>query len=192
MRTIILDYPHGDNVAGKGSPDGKHKEYIWGREILPQVYKNLKDLYVPTVLSNPGMSEIGLLKRKAFMNTINAPAFVFSLHNNAAGMGDKWMNARGASIWTTKGLTKSDSFATYIYQELVKDIPEMSWRMDYTDKDVDYEENFTVLTSKHPSVLLEWGFQDNKEDLAIIEDPIIKDKLIHSLTSILLNISKWQ
>lgn len=68
----------------------------------------------------------------------------------------------------------------------------MSWRMDYTDKDVDYEENFTVLTSKHPSVLLEWGFQDNKEDLAIIEDPIIKDKLIHSLTSILLNISKWQ
>ena len=182
MRTIILDYAHGMDVAGKGSPDGLHKEYIFSREILNKVKNNLIGLGVIVVLSNIGDTEIGLLKRKAFMNTINSPAFTFSLHNNAAGMGDKWYNARGTSIWTTKGETKSDKFATIIYNKLIVDIPEMSWRKDFTDKDVDYEENFTVLTSKHPSVLLEWGFQDNKEDLKLIEDPIIKQKLITSLT----------
>lgn len=190
MRTIILDYAHGMDVAGKGSPDGLHKEYIWSREILNKVKNNLIGLGAIVVLSNAGDTEIGLLKRKAFMNTINSPAFVFSLHNNAAGMGDKWYNARNASIWTTKGKTKSDDFATIIYNKLNTDVPEMRWRMDITDKDVDYEENFTVLTSKHPSVLLEWGFQDNKEDLKLIEEPTIKQKLITSLTNVLLEISK--
>lgn len=189
MRRIIFDYAHGINVAGKGSPDGRHKEWRWSREILEQVIEKLTAKGVPVSISNPSDYEIGLLKRLHIMNGIPGPAFVFSLHNNAAGMGDKWMNARGASIWTTKGSTKSDADATLIYQTLQKHLPEINWRKDTTDGDVDYESNFTVLMSVHRSVLLEWMFQDNEKDLLLIEDPEIKSRLVDALVEALHAIS---
>ena len=189
-RTIILDAAHGSNTAGKCSPDGKHKEYIWSRDILAKVKEGLLNNGVCVVETVTTNFEIGLLQRKSIMNAVAAPAFVFSLHNNAAKCGE-WANARNASIWTTKGKTQSDQFATYIYEGLVKDVPEMQWRKDtYTDNDIDYEENFTVLISIHPSALLEWGFQDNKEDLKLIEDPLIKEKLCICLIKLLTDISK--
>lgn len=189
-RTIILDAAHGSNVAGKASPDGKHKEFIWSREILAKVKEGLLKNGVCVVETVTTNIEIGLLQRKSIMNAVKAPAFVFSLHNNAAKCGE-WANARNASIWTTKGTTKSDQFATYIYNGLLKDIPEMQWRIDkWSDKDPDYEENFTVLMSIHPSCLLEWGFQDNVLDLQLIEDPLIKEKLCNCLIKLLTDISK--
>lgn len=189
MRTIIIDYPHGSNTPGKCSPDKSHYEWIWGREILKKVKEGLEKNGVTIFLSNPEDTESGLLTRVKRMNTVQSPAFVLSLHTNAAGMGDKWMNARNASIWTTRGVTNSDKYATMIQQKLEKDIPEMKWRKEYSDGDPDYEENFTVLTSKHISVLIEWGFQDNKEDLALIKNEEIKNKLIQSLIEILTEIA---
>ena len=190
MRKIIIDYAHGINIAGKGSPDGRHKEWRWSREILKQVILRLEEAGVPVSISNPSDYEFGLIKRLHIMNSIPAPAFVFSLHNNAAGMGDAWKNARGASIWTTYGRTKSDGYATNIYSTLAERIPEISWRKDITDGDVDYESNFTVLMSIHPSVLLEWGFQDNKEDLELINRDDIEERLVCTLSEILIEIAK--
>lgn len=191
MRAIILDYPHGSNTPGKCSPDKSHYEWIWGREVLKQVKNNLEKAGVKVFLSNEKPIEIGLQNRVINMNSIASPAFVFSLHNNAAGMGTEWMNARGASIWTCKGATKSDRLATIIAEKLEKDIPEAGkWRKEYSDGDLDWESNFTVLMSKHPSVLLEWLFQDNKEDLALIKNEEIKNKLIQSLTEILTEIAQ--
>jgi N-acetylmuramoyl-L-alanine amidase len=190
MKTIILDYAHGEDVAGKRSPDGRHRECRWSRKILNRIKDNLISKNIKVELSNIGDNEIGLNQRVHKMNQINSPAFVFSLHNNAAGMGDKWMSARGASIWTTRGITKSDAFAEFIVNELESKISEMKWRKDqYSDGDSDYESNFTVLMSMHPSVLLEWGFQDNQEDLSIIENPSVEDKLVEVLTSCLETIA---
>lgn len=189
MRRIIIDYAHGINVAGKGSPDGRHKEYRWSREILERVIEGLVKLNVPISISNPSDYETGLIKRLHIMNGIPGPAFVFSLHNNAAGMGDVWKNARGASIWTTFGRTKSDGYATFIFETLQNHLPEIYWRKDNTDGDVDFESNFTVLMSIHPSVLLEWLFQDDQKDLLLIENPEIKERLINALVEALHAIS---
>lgn len=189
MRRIIFDYAHGINVAGKGSPDGRHREWRWSREILHKIIERLVQLGVPVSISNPSDMEIGLIKRLHIMNGIPGPAFVFSLHNNAAGMGDKWMNARGASIWTTRGATKSDADATLIYQTLQKHLPEIYWRKDMADGDIDYESNFTVLMSIHRSVLLEWLFQDDEKDLLLIEDADIKSRLVDALVDALFQIA---
>ncbi len=190
-RTIIADVAHTKNIAGKRSPDGKHREYLWSRNIMAKVVEKLEDLGVPVIYSyDPDLVDENLNKRKINMNNVIGPAFVFSLHNNAAGMGDKWYNARGASIWTTKGVTKSDNFATIIYNQLLKDFPDIQhWRKDTSDDDVDYEANFTVLMSIHPSVLLEWLFQDNKEDVKLLMDPAINDRLVDSLVKSLYIIS---
>lgn len=191
-RSIILDPAHGHNTPGKCSPDRTHYEWEWSRQILYKVKENLEKIGVTVYMSNNTPTEYGLLDRVNHMNAIAAPAFVFSLHNNAAGMGTEWMSARGASIWTTRGVTKSDAYATQIFEKLQKDIPEAGkWRTDYwSDQDPDWESNFTVLMSKHPSVLLEFLFQDNKEDLALIKDESIKSKLVQSLTEVLTEISQ--
>jgi N-acetylmuramoyl-L-alanine amidase len=115
------------------------------------------------------------------MNTIEGPALVLSLHNNAAGMGDKWMNARGWSLWTTKGNTKSDKYSDQLYALLRQEFKDLPFRTDFSDGDADYEAQFAVLTSKHPSIMLEWMFQDNREDSEIIWDQKINERLVNTL-----------
>lgn len=191
-RSIILDPAHGHNTPGKCSPDRTHYEWEWSRQILYKVKENLEKAGVTVYMSNNTPTEYGLKDRVNHMNAIASPSFVFSLHNNAAGMGTEWMSARGCSIWTCKGQTASDNFATLIYEKVNNNLPEAGkWRTDYwSDQDPDWESNFTVLMSKHPSVLLEFLFQDNKEDLALIKDETIKAKLVQSLTEVLTEISQ--
>lgn len=57
-----------------------------------------------------------------------------------------------------------------------------------SDGDVDKEANFTELMNKHPAVLLEWLFQDNKEDVALLNDEKINSKLVEVLTDVLFKI----
>jgi len=166
--TIILDRAHGSNVAGKRSPDGR-REWEWSQQMIDRLMPKLEAAGIEVVNIVTEETEPGLKERVRRMNSVPCKATVLSLHNNAAGMGDKWMNARGWSIYTTKGVTRSDRMATELYT-LLRQKFALPFRTDFSDGDPDYEENFTVLTSKHPSVMLEWMFQDNKEDIEVIWD----------------------
>lgn len=189
--TIILDDAHGSNVAGKGSPDGRHREWKWSQRWTGVIKHMSEDLGFRVVLSAPEDTEPGLLTRKERMNNIAGPALMFSLHNNAAGMGTQWMNAHGFSVWTTRGVTKSDKCADIIFNQLRKFLPDIPYRHDMTDNDHDYESNFTVLTSKHPSVLLEYLFQDNKEDLLLIENDELSLKMVQAIIQSFIEIDKY-
>lgn len=170
---IIIDDAHGSNVAGKGSPDGRHKEYLWSQFWSTELQKHLTDIDYTTFYNSPEETEPGLLTRVHRMNKVPAPAFVFSWHNNAAGMGDSWKDAHGYSVWTTRGVTMSDTCATIIFNNLRTFLPDLAFRQDLSDGDPDYESNFTVLMSKHPSVLFEFMFQDNNFDLQLLENPAL-------------------
>lgn len=176
---IILDPAHGEEVPGKGSPDGTHKEYKWSREICEKLKTHLTCLGFRVEITNPTDKEIGLSRRKEFASKVNTNPgefkFLVSLHNNAAGMGNDWANARGFEIYTSKGNTKSDEFAGVILNNLSKDFP------DYKNRGLK-ESNFTVLMgSGYSAVLIEWLFQDNKEDVALLKDCDINHKFIDSL-----------
>lgn len=191
MRTIILSAAHGKNVSGKQSPDGRFREYIFSRRAQRLIQAGLHEMGVPCILIPEGDTEPGLRKRVEIENQIRQPAFVFSLHNNAAGNGTKWMSARGVEIWTSKGETLSDAYATIIFQALQKAFPEIEhWRTDYyRDGDLDKEENFTELMSIHPAVLLEWLFQDNKLDVEFLEKEENLQRLVGCLIQVLYKIS---
>ena len=124
-------------------------------------------------------------------------AFYFSLHVNAA-RGAGWQQARGIEIWTSKGQTKSDRYATQIFialrEEFEKDFSDFKlfWRTDMTDGDVDKEADFIELISKHPSVLLEFLFMNNKTDLKYLNDMAIKTRLADVLIEELYKISKGE
>ncbi|MBQ5593443.1 MAG: N-acetylmuramoyl-L-alanine amidase, partial [Bacteroidales bacterium] len=79
-----------------------------------------------------------------------------SIHSNAAGNGKDWMNARGWSCYTTKGETKSDRLAEYLYNAFELAFPDKKIRKDMQDGDRDWEENFYIIQkSKCPAVLIE-------------------------------------
>ncbi len=196
MRTIILDTAHGSEVAGKRSPDGAHREYRWSRERLANIAAGLTKNGVTVKWSHIGDNEPGLTNRVAAMNKIAGPAFVFSLHNNAAGSGSVWTNATGVEIWTCKGQTESDKFATSIINYLKASFPDkasfpaLSFRTDTRDGDPDKEENFTVLMSKHPSALLEWLFQDSRLDISMLSNSDVNRKLELALVDALTQIAR--
>ena len=88
------------------------------------------------------------------------------------------MSARGWSVWTTVGNTKSDKYANIFYKEAEKLLPlyGMSVRKDLSDGDYDYESNFTILQkSLCPAILTENLFQDNKIDCEFLMSDIGRD-----------------
>lgn len=180
--TIILDAAHGEETPGKRSPDGRFREYKWSRERIAELSKMLKDAGYEVFESNPSDREIGLSKRADNANKIvRSKKVLISLHSDAAGNGD-WMTARGYSVYTTKGNTKSDKVAEIILTDLQSNFPELKGRFDNTDGDKDKEENFTVIYKANcPAVLIEWCFQDNKQDVELLLDPEVNKKYVDSL-----------
>lgn len=184
---IILDPAHGSDVPGKSSPDGKHKEYIWSRMICNKLKTQLSSLDFRVEITNKTDKEIGLSNRKNFASNLKLDnphqvKFLVSLHNNGAGDGTKWANARGFEIYTTPGQTRSDLFADIIFNNLKKDFPTYKARVDLSDGDSDKESKFTVLMgSGYSAVLLEWLFQDNREDVALLTSNMVNDNLVNSL-----------
>ena len=183
----IIDFAHGSDVAGKQSPDGRHKEYLWSRKVGKMLAERLKREGFEVAFTNTKDTEIGLSRRKEIANNLDAPRggtkFLLSLHNNAAGMGN-----------TTKGQTRSDLFATVIFEQLQEDFPTTDGykhRTDPSDGDPDKEANFTVLMgNNYWGVLLEWLFQDNPDDVALLEDDSVNRELVESLTKALIFIDE--
>ena len=178
---IILDNGHAKSTPGKRSPvlpDGSQFfEYEFSRDIVRRIAEKLDVLGIQYRIIVPEVNEdIGLSKRAARANAIcdefgAGNCFFISIHANAAGNGTAWMNARGWSIYTTKGNTNSDKYATIVFEEANKMLPNfnISLRRDMTDGDPDYEENFTVIyKTKCPAVLTENLFMDNLSDVRFL------------------------
>lgn len=189
--TVIIDRAHGVDVAGKGSPDGRHKEWKWSDVWSVELGRHLSDIGFTVVYTCENDSEPGLWNRVNLMNKIPAPAVVLSLHNNAAGMGLNWTAARGFSVWTTKGLTRSDKCAEIVYNNFRAVLPDLPFRSDFSDGDPDFESNFIVLLSRHPSILLEYLFQDNELDLLLIENAQLSRTMIEIIDISLIQIERY-
>lgn len=170
---IILDPAHGEETPGKRSPDGNHREYLWSRQRCLSLYRKLTDLGYIVYFTNDSQNEIGVLKRKEVANRISnkvpGTKLLISIHNDAFGEG--WTDITGYSVFTSKGNTKSDSFAENLMKNFMKVFPELKARPEFSDSDLDREENFTVLMGNYSAVLIEWLFQNNKKDVKIINDP---------------------
>lgn len=177
---IILDPAHGSDVAGKSSPDGTHKEYIWSRNICNSLAKQLEDLDFRVEFTNTSELEIGLSKRKQIANNIkiepNQSKLLLALHNNAAGMGNNWCNASGYEVFTSWGNTntKSRVFGKILVDNLKSSFPTYKYRGLK-------ESNFTVLMGDYYALYIEWLFQDNKENVRLLKNDLVNDRLVVTL-----------
>lgn len=177
---ILLDAAHGKNIAGKRSPDSTHIEYIWSRQIIDKVYVRLNQLGYETIkLIVEDIDPKDHLKRIQ-VHTTQPKTLLISFHNNAAACGT-WERARGYSIYTSKGQTNSDKFATILYNKFRKNLKDVPHRQDLSDGDPDWEANFNVLVLKPIAVLIEWLFQDNIQDVQLLKNDTINNLFIDSV-----------
>lgn len=181
---ILIDNGHGFDTAGKCSPDGKHREWAWAREVAIMLQEELAKRGHDARLIVPEKNDISLTERARRVNVICAAngkdnCLLISLHNNAAGADGKWHAARGWSAFTSRGQTQADVLATHLYDAAnvalkdyidnfsSSDPKQRPIRTDYTDGDPDLEAGFAILVKTIcPAVLTENMFQDNREDVA--------------------------
>lgn len=160
---VALDNGHGCNTPGKRSPvmeDGRQLfEWEFNRDIVKRIAKGLDEIGIKYVIIVPEDEDISLTERCRRANKIEGNWFFLSIHANAGG-GTGW------EVHTSKGTTKSDTYANIFHEEANAELgKEFKMRGDYTDGDLDWDSNFTVLTkTKKPAVLTENLFMDTKKD----------------------------
>ena len=197
---ILIDVGHSKwpLSQGKRSPvreDGtRFYEYASNRRIGNLVSRKLEELGIEHYfVLNPDKEEFTSLGSRVSVANAYARQFgkknclLISLHSNACGDGSEWKDsARGWSIYTSKGKTDSDKYATVFYEEAAKVLPKygMTLRKDTRDGDPDYEENFTVLyNTSCPAVLIEALFYTSRIDLAFLDS----DEGVEVLSDIVVN-----
>lgn len=162
---VLIDAGHGANTPGKRSPDGRLREYAYAREIAERLEYELRRRGIEAERIVKEELDVPLTERCRRVNEYKpSEAILVSIHVNAAGMGDSWMQARGWEAWTSPGKTKADRLATCLYEAARQlGIPV---RKDTTDGDADKEGQLYILQhTKCPAVLTENLFQDNREDV---------------------------
>lgn len=169
---ILIDNGHGNNTPGKRSPDGKIVESSYTREIASKVVSGLRRLGYDADLLVPEIYDVKLLERVHRVNVKcqsrgRDNVLCVSIHCNAAGNGDKWINATGWEIWTSPGKTKSDDLADHFVMMAKRNFDGQiirEWKK--VDGERDKEAKFTILTGTLcPAVLTENFFMDSKEDV---------------------------
>lgn len=171
---ILIDNGHGIETLGKRSPDSSLVEWHYTREIACAVAMQLRLRGYDALLLTPEEEDISLKERVRrandhFLRHGIGDVILVSIHVNAAGMGDRWLGARGWCAYTSNGSTRADALATCLYKAAQKHLPTMHLRTDHTDGDPDYEKDFFLLKKTVvPSVLVENLFMDNREDCAFL------------------------
>lgn len=162
---VLIDNGHGANTPGKRSPDGRLREYAYAREIAERLEYELRKRGIEAERIVHEELDVPLAERCRRVNEYKASeAILVSIHVNAAGMGDSWMQARGWEAWTSPGKTKADRLATCLY-EAARELG-IPVREDNSDGDPDKEEYLYILQhTKCPAVLTENLFQDNEDDV---------------------------
>ena len=168
---ILIDNGHGRDTAGKRSPDGRLLEWAYSRVIAGRVVAELQSQNLFASLLVPEDEDVPLPERCRRVNRVcselgRANVILVSIHVNAAGRGDRWMNARGWSCYTSKGQTRADELATCLCNAAVNCLPGHRMRFDQSDGDPDQEAGFYILNhTMCPAVLTENLFMDNLEDV---------------------------
>ena len=171
---ILIDNGHGENTPGKRSPDGLFREYKYVREIAEEIERKLISRGYDAERIVKETVDVPLSERSRRINEVcgrlgTSNVILVSIHCNAAGNGEEWKTARGWAAYTSKGNTKADKLANFLYEAAENNFPGKSIRKDFQDGDPDWEENFHMLAkTKCPAVLTENFFMDNQKDVSYL------------------------
>ena len=173
MKLLILDSGHNEKVAGKRNEKENFYEWKFNNDMQYKIKKRAEDHGITVYLTNPkpeGIDEIGLSKRATLANNYwsskNKPKSIFiSLHANAfsntAARGTETFHANNAS-------TSSKNFAKTLNDEVVKTMQSLD--KNAKNRGVKSQDFTVIYKTSMPSVLVEYGFYTNLDDLKILKN----------------------
>lgn len=181
---VLLVNCHGSNTPGKRSPDGKFREYAWGREINNLILEGLYENGIRALIVNPEVEEVKLSIIAARANKLYEQykdkykkIILVSPHVNA-GPNSEWSNASG--------------FTCYIYNKASKNSVKLASiisSLAYSDKynlkgnrhvpsEGFYRANFAILRQTvMPAILSENLFMTNKREVEFLSSKEGKEKI---------------
>ena len=181
MNLLILDAGHAKSTKGKCNLRENFYEWEFNDDMQYKIKSRCEELGIKVFLTNPNpstVSDIALSTRASLANDYwlrnSKPKSMFvSLHANAFSN----ESARGTETYIAKNAsTTSKNFAKVLNDSIVKAMKEL----DPSSKDRGVKsENFTVIyKASMPSVLIEYGFYSNLDDLKILKNN--KDELVEA------------
>ena len=173
MNLLILDAGHAKNTKGKNNAKENFYEWEFNNDMQYKIKSRCEALGIKVFLTNPNsdkVSDIPLSTRASLANDYwlrnSKPKSMFiSLHANAFSSS----SARGTETYIAKNAsTTSKNFAKVLNDNIVKTMKSLD--VNAKDRGVKTE-NFTVIyKASMPSVLCEYGFYSNLDDLKILKN----------------------
>ena len=188
MNLLILDAGHSFSTAGKRNEKENFYEWEFNNDMQYKIKSRCEQLGIKVFLTNPNpnkVSDISLSTRASLANDYwlrnsKPKSMLISLHANAYSN----ESARGTETYIAKNAsTTSKNFAKVLNDNIVKTMK----NIDTNAKDRGVKsENFTVIyKASMPSVLCEYGFYSNLEDLKILKNN--KDELVEATVKAICN-----
>ena len=173
MNLLILDAGHSFDTKGKNNAKENFYEWEFNNDMQYKIKSRCEELGITVFLTNPNpstVSDIALTTRANLANDYwlrnSKPKSIFiSLHANAFSSD----TARGTETYIAKNAsTTSKNFAKVLNDNIVNTMKQI----DSGAKDRGVKtENFTVIyKAAMPSVLVEYGFYTNLNDLKILKN----------------------
>ena len=188
MNLLILDAGHSFSTAGKRNEKENFYEWQFNNDMQYKIKARCEDLGIKVFLTNPNPQSVSDLPLTTRANLANdywiknnkCKAIFISIHANAFSNS----NTRGTETYhATNASTTSKNFAKVLNDNIVKAMK----KLDPTSKDRGVKsENFTVIyKASMPSVLIEYGFYSNLDDLKILKNN--KDELVEATVKAICN-----
>ena len=173
MNLLILDAGHSFSTTGKRNEKENFYEWEFNNDMQYKIKSRCEDLGIKVFLTNPnpqGVSDLPLTTRANLANDYwiknnKYKAIFISIHANAFSNS----NTRGTETYhASNASTTSKNFAKVLNDNIVKAMK----KIDANAKDRGVKsENFTVIyKASMPSVLVEYGFYTNLDDLKILKN----------------------
>ena len=171
---IILDSGHAKSTGGKRSPDSSLYEWEFNNDMQYRIKARLEQLGFQVYLTNPNpatVKDIALSTRASLANTQwskkgKPNALFVSLHANAYGT---WTTANGVEVFHAKNASaRSKNCASVMCKHIHEALKKV--RPGSVNRGVK-SENFTVIyKAAMPSILIEYAFYTNREDLKVLKN----------------------
>ena len=171
---IILDSGHAKSTGGKRSPDNSLYEWEFNNDMQYRIKARLEQLGFRVYLTNPNpgtVKDIALSTRASLANTQwnkkgKPNALFVSLHANAYGT---WTTANGVEVFHAKNASaRSKNCASVMCKHIHEALKKV--RLGSVNRGVKAE-NFTVIyKTAMPSILIEYAFYTNREDLKVLKN----------------------
>ena len=181
-KLACLDFGHGGYDSGAVGENGTYEKNI-NMSVGFKIAYYLKSAGINVCytrdsdkVSWPSNLSQDLVKRMQIANSYNPDVFI-SIHCNSFSA-----NSKGFEIFTTPGQNNSDILATKIHSRVKFAFPDLVYRQDISDGDVDKEANFYVIkNSIVPASLIEMLFISNPDEEKMLNNLEFQDKMAFAI-----------